>query len=79
MEWERDIEAEELLRRIERKADLRLALSHLNPLQIAMLYLTCELDFTLKDAGKICGLNPLQAQTVYEDTVRTLRRLLDFV
>lgn len=76
MEWERDIEAEELLRRVERRQDIRIALSHLNPLQIALLYLTCELGFTMREAGAICGLNPLQAQKVHEDTLHILRRLL---
>jgi DNA-directed RNA polymerase specialized sigma24 family protein len=76
MEWERDIEAEELLRTVERKEELRLALMHLNPLQIALLLLSVHHSFSVKDAGRICGLNPLQAQTVYEDAVRILRRVL---
>ncbi|GIV18852.1 MAG: hypothetical protein KatS3mg023_0603 [Armatimonadota bacterium] len=76
MEWERDIEAEEVLRGVERKEDLRLALSHLNPLQIAMVLLRVHHGFNIKDAGRICGIDLLQAQTLYEDAVQTLRSRL---
>lgn len=72
----KDYAAQEMLSRVERKADLKIALSHLNPLQIAILYLICELGLTLKDAGRICGLNTLQAQTIHEETLHTLKRLL---
>ncbi len=68
--------AQELLQAVERKEELRLALMHLNPLQIALLLLSVHHSFSVKDAGRICGLNPLQAQTVYEDAVRILRRVL---
>lgn len=71
-----DTSAQEMLARVEHKADLRLALSHLNPMQIAILLLMVFCDISLKEAARICGLNSLQAQTIHEESLRTLKRLL---
>lgn len=71
-----DRSAQDMLARVEQKADLRLALSHLNPTQVALFLLVACCDFTVKEAGQVLGINRLQAQTLHDDAVRTLRRLL---